>query len=192
MPSDGRQSGHRGPRLCTRSVHGPYGPYKFGSGTQAEWQGTLVYAIPRRSCTARGGEVYDCRWKRWRHALPGWWARCHGATVVPKRGYKGITRWRSCVRSHERWAASAPKRQEGHLGTLGCPSSTSVPRSVRAVRPNHATPRRAKPCLAPPRNALPSRARPCHAEPCHVRGRGPSPTIVRPAGCPVTPLSDTA
>jgi hypothetical protein len=45
MPSDGRQSGHRGPRLCTHSVHGPYGPYKFGSGTQAEWQGTLVYAI---------------------------------------------------------------------------------------------------------------------------------------------------
>jgi hypothetical protein len=34
--TDGPHAG----RLC---VHGAY---RFGSGTQAEWQGTLVYAIP--------------------------------------------------------------------------------------------------------------------------------------------------
>src|SRR5919204_1146150 len=31
---------------------------------------TLVYAIPQRSCGARGRDAYDCRWRRWRHALP--------------------------------------------------------------------------------------------------------------------------
>jgi hypothetical protein len=32
-----------GPHAGQLRVHGPY---RFGSGTQAEWQGTLVYAIP--------------------------------------------------------------------------------------------------------------------------------------------------
>ena len=32
-----------GPHAGRLRVHGPY---RFGGGTQAEWQGTLVYAIP--------------------------------------------------------------------------------------------------------------------------------------------------
>jgi hypothetical protein len=62
-----------GPHAGRLRVHGPC---RFGRGTQAEWQGTLVYAIPPRSCGARGGEAYGCPWRRWRHALPGWWASC--------------------------------------------------------------------------------------------------------------------
>ena len=35
-----------GPHAGRLRVHGPY---RFGGGTQAEWQGTLVYAIPQIS-----------------------------------------------------------------------------------------------------------------------------------------------
>jgi hypothetical protein len=59
------------------------------SGTQAEWQGTLVYAIPQRSCGARGGEAYDCRWRRWRHVLPGWW-RVKDELAIGPTGDGGI------------------------------------------------------------------------------------------------------
>jgi hypothetical protein len=35
-----------------------HGAYKFGRGTQAEWQGTLVYAIPPEVMRcARGGSL---------------------------------------------------------------------------------------------------------------------------------------
>jgi hypothetical protein len=35
-----------GPHAGRLRVHGPY---RFGSGTQAEWEGALVYAIPPAS-----------------------------------------------------------------------------------------------------------------------------------------------
>jgi hypothetical protein len=54
------------------------GPYRVGSGTQAEWQGTLVYLSPERRYGAAGGEAYSCRWRRWRRALRGSRASCHG------------------------------------------------------------------------------------------------------------------
>jgi hypothetical protein len=43
-----------GPHAGRLRVHGPY---RFGSGTQAEWQGTLVDAIPKEALrrTRRGG-----------------------------------------------------------------------------------------------------------------------------------------
>ena len=50
-----------GPYAGRLRVHGPY---RFGAGTQAEWQGTLVYAIPlealrragRKPAIAGGGD----------------------------------------------------------------------------------------------------------------------------------------
>jgi hypothetical protein len=72
-----------GPHAGRLRVHGMY---RFGGGTQAEYQGTLVYAILPEVVRARGREAYDCRWRRWRHALPGRWANCRSVTVAPKRG----------------------------------------------------------------------------------------------------------
>ena len=44
-----------GPYAGRLRVHGPY---RFGGGTQAEWQGTLVYAIPPEVMRrARGGSL---------------------------------------------------------------------------------------------------------------------------------------
>jgi hypothetical protein len=56
-----------GPHAGRLRVHGAH---TFGGGTQAEWQGTLVYAIPPEVVRSHGGEAYDCRWRRWRPALP--------------------------------------------------------------------------------------------------------------------------
>ena len=44
-----------GPYAGRLRVHGPY---RMGTGTQAEWQGTLVYAIPPDALRrARGGSL---------------------------------------------------------------------------------------------------------------------------------------
>ena len=73
-----------GPHAGRLRVHGAY---RFGQGTQSEWQGTLVYAIPPRGRAAHAaGAAYGCRWRRWRHALHGWWASCRSVMVAPKAG----------------------------------------------------------------------------------------------------------
>ena len=54
-----------GPHAGRLRVHGPY---RFGRGTQAEWQGTLVYAVPPAGpvagVTASGVEQWTIKTRR--------------------------------------------------------------------------------------------------------------------------------